>query len=72
MLQEKQAQHKLDKSIGWLQQAWMLLAGEEKFQGRWFRRRHNEIERADINGDGVVNGQDFAILTRYWLMKYDK
>ena len=50
----------------------MILAGEEKFHGRWFRRRNNELERADINGDGVINGQDFAILAKYWLMKYDK
>jgi len=72
MLQERSVRHHLTKSIGRLQDAWTVLTGRDEYQGVFKRLKHSEMRRADINGDGAVNGLDFAILSKYWLETYDR
>ena len=76
ILREKAAQHIVRMSLKKLQDAWLLLTEEPGWpdgsaEPDDFNEELEELKRADINGDGVVDGADFANLTQYWLKKYD-
>ncbi|MFC1782090.1 dockerin type I domain-containing protein [Planctomycetota bacterium] len=72
MLQERSTKLHLNKSIDRLKEAWMILTGQDEYQGPPEGVKQSELRRADINGDGVINAKDFAILSRYWLKKYER
>lgn len=69
---QKVAQYALGKSIDELEDALAILTGEggQQKQPKKEGDYEAELPRADINGDGVVNSRDFAILSRHWLREY--
>ena len=74
LLQEKATLHHLSKSIERLQDAWKILSGEDDYNNRWrkLQQQQSDLEKADLNGDGIVDTKDFAILSRYWLQSYKR
>ena len=68
---EIQAKRNIYQSLDKLEDALIALGG----QG-WRFADPEELEsgfvmRADVNGDGIVDHHDFAILSRYWLRSYE-
>jgi len=74
MLQERATKHHLNKSIERLQDGWKILASEEDYDNVWgkIQKYQSNLEKADLNDDGIVDILDFAILSRYWLKTYKK
>ncbi|MCP4709282.1 MAG: hypothetical protein GY869_11705 [Planctomycetes bacterium] len=74
ILQERATIHHLNKSIERLQDGWKILAGEDDYDNLWRKRQgqKSDLEKADLNGDEIVDTRDFAIMSRYWLRTYKK
>jgi len=72
MWRERLCRAGLRRTIGKLEDALALLGCEVEPQS--WPEPHTEVDdaiiRADINQDGVVNFEDIAILTEYWLKSY--
>ena len=63
------SKYRLRKSVNKLEGALAILTGELEQQD--WPDGEDEIRRSDINGDGVIDSKDFAILTQHWLKKYE-
>lgn len=72
IIHELIAKRVLSKSIHELRWALAILTGGNHHAVVDFRLKDSEdgFLRSDLNGDGVINTEDFAILTRHWLETY--
>lgn len=72
-MRQKVAKYALSKSVDELEDALAILTGEGRQHKRPKKQSDDEVElrRVDINGDGVVNSSDFAILSQHWLEEYE-